>query len=83
MGEAARLGKIKALQAGITPTQQAGQPGLASPSGPGMAQALSAMGRQNLQTAQAPVVGGPEQLAQQMAMAGTPSTGGRLRVPGG
>jgi len=79
-GEVARLGKIKALQAGNLPTQQAEQPGQAALSGPGMAQALSSMGRP--QQAAPTMPGGPEQLMAQMAQAGVPSTGGGMRVPG-
>jgi hypothetical protein len=90
MGEATRLGKIKALQAGNLPTLQgqpgaspmAGQPGAAL-SGQGMAQALSQQMRQVMGTQhQPPRPGSPEELAQQMATAGKPSTGGRLAVPG-
>lgn len=58
-GEVARLVKIKQLKAGQLPN-------LAALSMPGGAQALSAMGRENLQPAQPPGVGGPE---QQMAAA--------------
>jgi len=64
-GEMARLMKIKQLQAGQTPD-------LASLSMPGGAQALSAMGRENLQPAQPPaqppVTGGPPALSLEQLM---------------
>jgi len=82
IGEATRLGKIKALQAGNLPTQQAGQPSQAALSGPGMAQALSSMVRQRQGAYQPAMPGSPEELMAQMAQAGVPSTGGGIRVPG-
>jgi len=70
MGEAARLGKIKALQAGVTPTPQAGPPGQAAISGPGLAQALSAMTRQGMGAFTPAMPGSPEEAAQQAAQPG-------------
>lgn len=81
-GEVARLGKIKALQAGTLPGQQAGQPGQAALSMPGGAQALSAMGRDNMQQAGPPGGTGMEELMRQLSGVGAPSTGGGMRVPG-
>ena len=74
-GEAARLVKIKQLKAGQLPD-------LAALSGPGGAQALSAMGRDNQQPVQPPGGGAEEMMRQAMAQAGIPSTGGGLKVPG-
>lgn len=67
-GEAARLMKIKQLQAGQFQPQAGASPTQAAPppSGPGGAQALSAMGRENLQTAQPP---NPEEQLRQAALA--------------
>lgn len=86
-GEAARLGKIKALQAGVLPTQQAGQPGQAAPgqsamSGPGMAQAISAMTRQRVGAYSPAMPGSPEEMAAMIAQQGKASTGGGMAVPG-
>jgi len=64
--------KIRQLQAGQLPSQ-------ASPSMPGGAQALSAMGRDNLQPAQSPTVGGPEELMRKQ-LAGATAEGG-ARIP--
>lgn len=83
-GEATRLGKIKALQAGIpSATTQAGQPDQAALSGQGMAQAISAMTRQQ-QGAYSPAMpGSPEALQALIAQSvGVQSTGGGMRVPG-
>ena len=81
-GEVARLGKIKALQAGQMPAQQAGQPNQAASSGQGMAQALSAMMKQRQGAYKPPPPGSPEAMGAITAQAGVPSTGGGLRVPG-
>ncbi len=69
-GEATRLSKIKALQAGAAPTSQAGPPGQAAISGPGLAQAMSAMTRQNMGAYQPAQPGSPEEAARQAAEAG-------------
>lgn len=74
-GEAARLTKIRQLQAGQLPSQ-------ASPSMPGGAQALSALGRQDLRQAQPPVIGGPEEQMRQAAQAGVQTRDGGVRIPG-
>lgn len=74
-GEAARLVKIKQLKAGQLPDQ-------AALSGPGMAQHLSSMMRQQQGGFKPNKPGGPEEMAAQAAQAGVPSTGGGLRVPG-
>ncbi len=74
-GEAARMVKIKQLKAGQLPDR-------AALSMPGGAQALSAMGRDNLQQAQPPAVGGPEELMRQAAAAGVPTRDGGVRIPG-
>jgi hypothetical protein len=83
MGEAVRLGKIKALQAGIMPTPQTGQPNQAALSGQGGAQAMSAMTRQQQGTYKPPTPGSPEALAAIIAQTvGKTSTGGGMAVPG-
>ena len=68
-GEAARLMKIKQLKAG----QPSGPSSQAALSMPGGAQALSAMGRDNLQQAESPIVGGPEELMKQVITTGVQS----------
>jgi len=78
-GEAARLMKIKQLKAGQTPDQ-------AALSMPGGAQALSAMGRNNLQPAQPPQPQpgvNPEEMMRQMIaqMGGTRSPGAPTGPP--
>lgn len=82
MGEAARLGKIKALQAGQVPGMQAEQPGQAALSMPGGAQAMSSMVRQKMGGYKPPMPGSPEELMAMMAQMGAPSTGGQMAVPG-
>lgn len=90
MGEAIRLGKIRALQAGMLPNQPPQQPGQAQPgqpgaslSGQGMAQQVSQQMRQIMGTQhQPPRPGSPEELQAQMNRTGKRSTGGRLAVPG-
>lgn len=81
-GEAARLTKIKQLQAGMPPMQAGEATSQAALSMPGGAQAISAMVRQKMGTYHPAMPGSPEELAQQMAQAGKPSTGGGLAVPG-
>jgi len=93
-GEAARLGKIRQLQAGITPGAQQGQPTSPVQQGtvpgqtpgalsmPGGAQALSVGVRQQPSAYQPAMPGSLEELQAIMAQAGKPSTGGGLRVPG-
>jgi len=74
-GEAARLGKIRALKAG--------EPDSAALSGPGMAQSISAMTRQQQGTYSPAMPGSPEQMAAiQAKAAGRTSTGGGITVPG-
>ncbi len=68
-GEVARLGKIKALQAGIMPTQQAPQPGQATISGPGLAQSVSSMTKQQQGTYKPAMPGSPEEAVRQAAEA--------------
>jgi len=83
--EAQRLGKIKALQEGTLPAQatQGGEPAQPALSGPGMAQALSAMMRQRQGTYKPPIPGSPEEAAAQAAAtAGAPGVGGLTRVTG-
>jgi len=86
-GEMARLGKIKALQSGQLPPMQSQQPGQGIPgqplaSGEGMAQAVSAMARQNMGGFRPPMPGSPEQMAALIAGQGKPSTGGSMAVQG-
>lgn len=78
MGEVARLGKIKALQAGTLPTQQAGQPGQVALSGQGMAQAMSSMMRQQPPgTYKPPIPGSPEEMAARAAQQPQVASAGR------